>query len=211
MESMSFNTSFVCLYLVLLNGGRGQWFKHRTGLRQGDPLSPMLFILAMEPLQRLFDLATRDGALSPITGALSPITNRSAKLRLSLYADDAAIFLNPAKEDVQETLHILTTFGAVSGLLTNINKSAVYPICCENINLDEVMECFQCPVKSFPCTYLGLPLHTRNLRRVDVQPLLDKVAARLPAWKGKFLNRAGRLTLVKSVLSSIPTYFLTVF
>lgn len=40
---------------------------------------------------------------------------------------------------------------------------------------------------------------------------LDKVAARLPAWKGNFLNRAGRLTLVNSVLSSIPTYFLTNF
>ena len=73
------------------------------------------------------------------------------------------------------------------------------------------MEPFRCPIKEFPCTYLGLPLHTRCLRRVDIQPLIDKVAARLPAWKGKLLNRAGRLTLVRSVLSSIPTYFLTVF
>jgi len=46
---------------------------------------------------------------------------------------------------------------------------------------------------------------------VDIQPLIDKIAGRLPTWKGKFLNRAGRLTLVRSVLSSIPTYFLMVF
>lgn len=65
-------------------------------------------------------------------------------------------------------------------------------------------------MQSFPCTYLGLPLHLRQLRRVDIQPLIDKVASRLPTWKGKFLNRAGRLKLVNSVLSSIPTYFLTV-
>ena len=128
-----------------------------------------------------------------------------------MYADDAAIFLRPVKEEVTKVHEILTTFGAVSGLLTNTTKSAVYPICCDNIDLVEIMEHFRCPVKTFPCTYLGLPLHTRQLRRVDVQPLIDKVAARLPIWKGKFLNRAGRLTLVRSVLSSVPTYFLTVF
>ena len=128
-----------------------------------------------------------------------------------MYADDAAIFLRPIKEEVAKVQEILTAFGQVSGLLTNTTKSAVYPICCENIDVDETMENFRCPVKSFPCTYLGLPLHTRQLRRVDVQPLIDKVAARLPAWNGKLLNRAGRLILVRTVLSSIPTYFLTVF
>ena len=164
----------------------------------------MLFILAMEPLQCLLELTT-------LEGALTPFNLRSARLRLSLFADDAAIFLKPVREDVQEIMQILMSFGTASGLLTNIQKSAVYPICCEHLNLSQVMECFNYPVKNFPCTYLGLPLHTRKLRRVDIQPLVDKVAARLPAWKGKFLNKAGRLTVLKAVLSSIPTYFLTVF
>jgi hypothetical protein len=48
------------------------------------------------------------------------------------------------------------------------------------------------------------------VRKVDIQPLMDKVGARLAAWKGKF-NRAGRLKLINSVLTSIPTYYLTVF
>jgi len=70
---------------------------------------------------------------------------------------------------------------------------------------------FQCPIKDFPCNYLGLPLHTRQLRRLDIQPVIDKVANRLSTWKGSFINRAGRLMLVNSVLSSMPVYFLTVF
>ena len=78
---------------VLLNGVRGQWFKHKTGMRQGDPLSPMLFILAMEPLQLMLNKATEQGLLSPIC-------NRNAKLRISLFTDDAAIFLNPMGEEV---------------------------------------------------------------------------------------------------------------
>lgn len=79
---------------VMLNGARGRWYKHFRGLRQGDPLSPMLFILAMEPLQRLLQLATDDGMLSPIN-------HRAAVLRVSLYADDAAVFVNPKKRRLQ--------------------------------------------------------------------------------------------------------------
>lgn len=146
---------------VLLNGARGKWFKHRTGLRQGDPLSPMLFILAMEPLQKMFESATRDGLLSIIN-------NRVATLRASLYADDAAVFVNPIKEDVQNVSEILNVFGAASGLITNRGKCAVYPIHCENVDLMDVMESFSCPVKTFPCNYLGLPLHFRQLRRVEI-------------------------------------------
>ena len=125
--------------------------------------------------------------------------------------NDAALFLKPSFEEVTKANEILAVFGTVSGLKVNTMKSAVYPICCDGINLSEVLEHFRCPIRTFPCTYLGLPLHTRKLRRVEFQPLIDKIAARLPAWKGKFLNRAGRLTLVRAVLSSIPTYFLTVF
>jgi hypothetical protein len=54
-------------------------------------------------------------------------------------------------------------------------------------------------------------LHLRHLRRVDVQPLVDKLANRLSTWRGKFLNRAGRLQLLNSSLSSVPTYHLTMF
>lgn len=57
----------------------------------------------------------------------------------------------------------------------------------------EVMEGFQCLVQSFPCNYLGLPLHFKQLRQVEVQPLIHKMSNRLPTWKGRFLNRASRL------------------
>lgn len=146
---------------VFLNGSRGRWFRHHTGLRQGDPLSPMLFIIAMEPLQHLVQLASRDGALEQL-----PL--RSARLRLSLYIDDAAIFLKPSKEEVAKVLDVLTTFGPVSGLVTNTTKITVYPISCNGIDLVEVLEDFRCPIKSLPCTYLVLPLHTRQIRRMDV-------------------------------------------
>jgi hypothetical protein len=75
----------------------------------------------MEPLQKLFDLATADGTLTPIQ-------HSAARVRMSLYADDVAIFLNPDKEEIKETNDILEVFGSVLGLITNKEKSAVYPI-----------------------------------------------------------------------------------
>lgn len=101
---------------------------------------------------------------------------------------------------------ILTSFDEVSGLVK------VYPIKCNDIQLEEIMEPFQCPIKSFPCKYLGLPLHFHQVRRVEyVQPLIDKVAQKLPTWKRRLLDKAGRLKLMNSVLTSVPTYYLTVF
>jgi len=128
-----------------------------------------------------------------------------------VYADDAAIFLNPISDEVQVVHNILVVFGRASGLITNNAKSTVYPIRCDGLDLQHVMEAFQCAVGSFPCKYLGLPLHVRAIRRVDIQPLIDKMGGKLAAWKGRLLNKAGRLRLVNSVLSSLPTYFLTVF
>ena len=120
---------------ALLNGSQGTAIQHRRGVRQGDPLSPMLFILAIDPLQRILDLATRHGILSPL-----PLT--TAKLRTSLYADDAAIFINPSREELMAIKDILQAFGRASGLVTNLEKSSIHPIRCEDVDLDHVLQPF---------------------------------------------------------------------
>lgn len=91
-----------------------------------------------------------------------------------------------------------------------MEKTEIYPIQCQSLDLVQSMgQQFQ--ASHFPCTYLGFPLHTRKLPRTSVQPLVQKVANRLPGWKRKFFSYPGREALIKSVLSAIPTYFLTSF
>lgn len=107
--------------------------------------------------------------------------------------------------------HVLQSFGEATGLFTNMLKSEMYPIQCDSIDLTPVTAAFPGTVSQFPCHYLGLPLHIGRTRRADEQILIDKIGARLPGWKGHLLNKARRLTPVKSVLSSIPTYHITVF
>ena len=128
-----------------------------------------------------------------------------------MYADDAAIFLNPPKEDIDAIKIILEAFSEASGLNINMDKSSIHPIRCEDIDLDHILSTFSGARGTFPCHYLGLQLHVRPLQKVHVQPLIDRIGQRLPSWKGKLLNKAGRLTLVTSVLSSMPTCHLTVF
>jgi len=128
-----------------------------------------------------------------------------------MYDAVAAIFINPLKEDLEAITTILQEFGKVSGLHINLQKSSVHPIRCQDIDLDHVLASFVGRRESFPCRYLGLQLHTRSLQKIHIQPLIECIGQRLPGWKGKMLSRTGRLTLVTTVLSSMPTYHLTVF
>jgi hypothetical protein len=190
---------WVCLSLasansrVLLNGDPGSSFWHARGLRQGDSLSPVLFILAIDPLKRILSMATRHGILSPIRSC-------SIQCRISLYADDARIFINPVKQELTPIAAILDVFGKASGLVTNTAKSEVFSVRCDDIDLFDILLAFPAKTTTFPGKYLGLPLHFRHLRKVHLQPLIDKIAAKLPGWMGKNLARPGRITLAKTVL-----------
>jgi hypothetical protein len=87
-------------------------------------------------------------------------------------------------------------------------KRSVVPICCNNIDLDDILKGLPAMHTSFPLRYLGLPLLPWSLRRTDFQQLEDKCARKLPSWDGKLINMAGRVSLVKSVLASQAIYHL---
>jgi hypothetical protein len=99
-----------CTSLHILGEGAVEW--HGRGLRQGDPLSPLLFVIAMDPLQKLLDLATEKGHLSKLRG-------RTTQLRASMYADDTTIFFKPTREDILAMAELLTLFGEALGQKTN--------------------------------------------------------------------------------------------
>lgn len=187
---------------VLLNGIAGPPIRHGKGFRQGDPLSPLLFVIAIDPLQQILDLATTHGLLHKIRG-------RGSSFRTSLYADDAAIFVKPVQEDVSNLATILQCFGEVTGLCTNFQKSSVVPIRCRNLDLEAILQGLPAARASFPMKYLGLPLSVWQLKRVDFQYLEDKVAAKLVPWEGRYIAAPGRGVLVMSVLTSLVVYTAT--
>jgi hypothetical protein len=74
---------------------------------------------------------------------------------MSLYADDAAMFLRPIATDVANLQELLTQFGQATGMCTNIQKSEIVPISCNEINIPLVLEDFHVALASLPCKYLG--------------------------------------------------------
>lgn len=188
---------------VLLNGEPGLPIWHRKELRQGDSLSPQLFVLAVDTLGRLVKRTHESGILQQ----LHP---RRTIPAISIYADDIMLFYHATKGDTTAIKEILTLFERASGLQVNYAKSSATVLHGDQAAM-EVISHLGCPVVELPIINLGIPLSTRCPSAAQVQPLVDKTAARLPAWKAWLMNKVGHLALVKSVLSTIPVHQLLAF
>lgn len=133
---------------VLINGRPGRRIRHARGLRQGDPLSPFLFVIAMEVLNALFAEADHRALLSPLPG-------NKIKCRASIYAADLVIFLKPSPQDFAHTRRILDMFAGASSLTTNYDKCTITPIRC----IDEAIAAVQ---QVFPCSSHGCNVPTSS-------------------------------------------------
>ncbi|RLM55087.1 hypothetical protein C2845_PM10G21820 [Panicum miliaceum] len=156
--------------------------------RLGDPLSPMLFIIAMDILDRLFKKAAAENILGPCG-----IIEHSCRI----YADEVILFGTPS---AQEGLAI------AFGLCTNLQKCSITLIFGEAEQLAALQSELPCQLMSFPIKCLGVPLSTKSLPKSAIRPVIEKVAAKLTPWHGSLMNKSGRLVVVKSVASAVPIY-----
>jgi hypothetical protein len=188
---------------ILINGVLSDPIKPARGLRQGDPLSPLLFVLVMDALQAMVNRAKQAGLLSPLNA-------RRQIPPISVYADDAVLFFRPTAGEANTIKRLLTLFSEATGLKTNFCKSAITPIQCNDQQRAMVEAIISCHVEDLPITYLGLPLGTRKPTKAEVQPILDKLAKKVADWKPKMLSIDGRLYLIKSVLMALPVHYMSV-
>lgn len=184
---------------ILVNGQPGRRIAHRRGVRQGDSLSPMLFILAMEVLSRLFNLAQQEGI---IRGVSHP----GIRHICSLYADDVVLFAHPSVNEASAIKELLRIFGDASGLRTNLAKCSITEIHGAQETLADIQQILGCQIAPFPIRYLGLPLGTTKLPKAVIQASVDAVAKKMPTCHGQLMARSGRLVWIKSMLSAVPIY-----
>ncbi|GJW43442.1 reverse transcriptase domain, reverse transcriptase zinc-binding domain protein [Tanacetum coccineum] len=191
---------------ILKNGSPCKEFAMERGLRQGDPLSPFLFLIFAEALQVMMIDACNKGIYKGIS-----LANDGANVSLLQYADDALFFGEWSKSNMIHLLHILNCFHDVSGLEINLSKSRLFGIGVSGEEVVNIARGVNCSYGFLPFTYLGLPVG-KDMNRIKAwSDIANKFTKKLSSWKANLLSVGSRLTLVKAVLGSLPMYFLSIF
>ncbi|XP_042484804.1 uncharacterized protein LOC122065079 [Macadamia integrifolia] len=191
---------------ILVNGGPQGFFNVERGLRQGDPISPMLFIIAEEVLSRGLKRLIQSNQIKPIQGPRGAKTPGHI-----LFADDIFIFTNASQRYVHNLKNFLTKYQEFSGQCINLDKSKLFLgkiNSARRQNISNILGIRSC---SFPTKYLVVEIFKGRLKKTALMPVMDSVKKRLAGWKGKLLSMAGRTELVRSVISSIPTHNFAVY
>jgi hypothetical protein len=194
-------------FSIMLNGSPFGNFNPERGLRQGDPLSPFLFILGTEVLSRLLLRQESQGLLSGIKIArnFSPISHL-------LFADDLILFTKATSSQANSLKVVLDQFCTWSGQAINPSKSFIH----FSRNTDSSVIHNICGILPFKralssAKYLGLPLFFGKSKSANFKDTLDKVSGKIEGWRAKTLSQVGRTVLIKSVASTIPAYAMSSF
>ena len=177
-------------FSVLVNGSPEGFFGSSRGLRQGDPLSPLLFLLIMEVLNRLLKKTEECNLIRGFhVGSMNSVGVRISHL---LFGNDTILFCDASREQLLSIRLVLCCFQAFTGLKVNVRKSEIVPIGEVN-NLDALANFLQCRVGSLPMKYLGMPLGTLFKIASIRNTILEKMEKKLSGWKHLYLSKGGRL------------------
>ena len=191
---------------INLNGENGPYFKTHRGLRQGDPLSPLLFNLAVDALDHILATVKCKGHIKGVVPHLV-----EGGLTHIQYVDDTVILMDLDDKTIRNTKFLLYCFEWMSGLKINYHKSEVLVFGATEDEQTRVANMLNCKIGTMPMTYLGLPMSSRVVSGKNFDGMINKIINRLQAWKGKNLSSGGRLILSNSSLSSIPIYTMGMF
>ena len=190
---------------ICLNGQRKGFFPTTRELRQRDPITSSLFILAEEVLSRGLSKLYADGGVKAFH------TGRGIVLiSHMLFADDTLLFLRGNKPSLEHLFGFLSKYEQSSGQRISKQKSSL--ICSARISQGRKLalsRLAQIPLKECPLTYLGCPLIKGRSRLKDFEEVVLKFKAKLEGWYAKLLSNMGRVILVQSVLNVVPIHLLS--
>ncbi|CAM8900096.1 unnamed protein product [Rhodiola kirilowii] len=194
-------------YKIRINDIISDSFLPERGIRQGDPLSPYLFVLCMEWLARRLERAQQQGEIQGIK-----VSRYAPAISHLLFTDDCIVFVRADVDNVLRLKSILKEFETISGQRINFSKSQVYV---GNNVEDGLARAFVSilgmNVVDGMDKYLGLPVCFKGRKSRLLNYIEDRMWKRVHGWKEKLLSVAGKEVLIKSVVQAIPIYALSCF
>ncbi|KAL0455709.1 UNVERIFIED_CONTAM: LINE-1 reverse transcriptase [Sesamum latifolium] len=192
-------------FSISLNGSIYGFFPGARGLRQGDPMSPYMFVLVME----IWHTLLRHRVMNAPQFQFHWKCRELNILNLS-FADDILLFCKAEMQSIQVFKDAISEFASLSGLNVNPNKSQV--ILSRAVQeVASIIDCLGFQQSTLPIKYLGVPLISSRLTIADCRPLITTVESRLAGWNHISFSLAGRAQLIKSVLSTLHVYWASVF
>jgi hypothetical protein len=194
-------------YSVLMNFDRVGPITPGRGLRQGDPLSPYLFLLVAEGLSTLIHKAVGQGDLHGVR-----VCRGAPVVSHLLFADDCFLFCRANVVEAQKLLHILNIYGSASRQEINLAKSEVF--FSRNMSLaaqEDLSRILGVRLVLGTRKYLGLPSMIGRDKKSIFAFIKDRIWKKINTWSGRALSKAGKEVMVKSVLQSIPIYIMSIY
>ena len=152
----------------------------------------------MQVLTAMFQRAEQNQELDPLQCGTLSVSH-------ICFADDLMVFLRADKKNARRLKTLLDDFSNLSGLKINSHKSAIY-FDSNTPHQQWIASHLELSSGELPVRYLGLPLISKQLTAKECSPLIQAVRTRLLSWKAKLLSYAGRMELIKSVLSAMHLY-----
>ena len=194
-------------YRVRFNTEETESFKPSRGLRQGDPLSPYLFLLCTEGLTALLANAEENRSISGIK-----VSRDAPSISNLLFADDSLILMQANSMNAEALKAVLDAYCAASGQMVSVEKSSIF--FSPNMKVEDkghICTIMNIMVEALDDKYLGLPSNVGMDKSDCFQFLIDRIVMKISGWKEKLLSAGGKEILLKSVVQAIPTYAMSVF
>jgi hypothetical protein len=194
-------------YQFRVNGECTDSIKPQRGLRQGDPLSPYLFLICAEGFSTLLNRAEVEGILPGIR-----ICQAAPSINHLLFADDSLVLMKASRESAKSLQHILHLYECCSGQTINFDKSSVM----FSANTREwckrgVLEELHIRAEARTEKYLGLPVYVGRSKTQIFAYLKERIWKKIQGWKERFLSRMGKDILIKACAQAIPTFAMSCF
>ena len=216
MTALGFNNKWIswimnCVtsvsYSVLINGQPYGHIIPTRGIRQGDPLSPALFVLCTEALIHILNKAEQAGKITGIQ-----FQDKKVSVNHLLFADDTLLMCKATKQECEELMQCLSQYGQLSGQMINLNKSAI--TFGKNVDIqikDWIKSRSGISLEGGTGKYLGLPECLSGSKRDLFGFIKEKLQSRLTGWYAKTLSQGGKEVLLKSIALALPVYVMSCF